>query len=117
VTRGGRRWPIGGGTDDLAVVNAMTTSFEPAGSPERFYGSTYLHVVALDGSPCPDAVTLLGYSQSSEPGSPHHTDQTELFSRTQWVRDRFCEEDILASPELEVLTLEPGSAGERRVSH
>ena len=49
---------------------------------------------ALDG-PCPDTSTLLTYSQSSEPGSPHASDQTELFSEQRWVTERFCEADIL----------------------
>jgi acyl-homoserine-lactone acylase len=62
-----------------------------------------MHVVAFDGSPCPDAVTLLGYSQAEEPSSPHHADQTALYSQKRWVTERFCEADILSSPALTVI--------------
>lgn len=104
--RDGQRWPIGGGTDALAVINMIAAEFGPDGFREPFYGSGYLHVVAFDGDDCPDAVTLLTYSQSTEPTSPHFSDQTELYSRKQWVTERFCEKDILASPVLEVVRFE-----------
>jgi acyl-homoserine-lactone acylase len=67
-------------------------------------------VVALERGRCPDAVTLLTYSQSADPSSPHHADQTELFSQGRWATDRFCEGDILASPALEVIELETAAA-------
>jgi hypothetical protein len=38
-----------------------------------------------------------------DPTSPHHHDQTELFSQKRWVTERFCERDILASPTLETV--------------
>jgi acyl-homoserine-lactone acylase len=50
----------------------------------------------------PHARTILTYSESANPDSPHHLDQTELFSRKQWVIDRFSEADIDASPALQV---------------
>jgi acyl-homoserine-lactone acylase len=106
ITRGGRRIPLGGGTDALGVVNLLDSPFGAHGFSEPFYGSGYMHVVAFDGSRCPDAVTLLSYSQSEEPSSPHRTDQTELYSQKSWVRQRFCESDILASPALQIIELE-----------
>jgi acyl-homoserine-lactone acylase len=106
AVRDGVRLPIGGGSDDLAVINLLAAPFGPAGFTEPFYGPGYLHVVALERGRCPDAVTLLTYSQSADPSSPHHADQTELFSQGRWVTDRFCESDILASPALEVIELE-----------
>jgi acyl-homoserine-lactone acylase len=106
ITRGGKRFPLGGGTDALGVVNLLASPFGSNGFSEPFYGSGYLHVVAFDESSCPNAVTLLSYSQSNEANSPHHLDQTELFSQKKWVKERFCETDILASPVLEVITLD-----------
>jgi acyl-homoserine-lactone acylase len=47
--------------------------------------------------------TLLTYSQSSNPDSPHHSDQTRLFSAGRWVTSRFCEEDILSSSALRIV--------------
>jgi acyl-homoserine-lactone acylase len=110
AVRDGRRLPIGGGSDELAVINLMVAPFGPAGFTEPFYGSGYMHVVALERGRCPDAVTLLTYSQSADPRSAHHADQTELFSQGRWVTDRFCEADILASPALQVIQLETAAA-------
>jgi len=94
VVRSGERFPIGGGADALAVVNLVTMA-EPGGDPTNASG--YMHVVAFDGDECPDAVTLLSYSQSSEPSSPHYSDQTALYSKKQWVTERFCESAVRAA--------------------
>jgi len=104
VVRNGAHIPISGGTDPLAVMNLVTIE-EPGADPTNASG--YMHVVAFDGDECPDAVTLLSYSQSSEPSSPHYADQTQLYSNQKWVTERFCESAIQASPELEVLRLTP----------
>jgi acyl-homoserine-lactone acylase len=106
IERDGQRFALSGGGDPLGVVNVMEGPFGPDGFAEAHYGSGYLHVVAFDGSACPDAVTLLTYSQSEEPSSPHHADQTELYSRKEWVTERFCQAAILASPELEIVPFE-----------
>jgi acyl-homoserine-lactone acylase len=53
----------------------------------------------------PRTRTLLTYGQSANPASPHYTDQTRLFSRKQWVTERFTEAEIAADPALEVTTL------------
>jgi acyl-homoserine-lactone acylase len=49
------------------------------------------------------ARTLLTYSQSENPDSPHYGDQTRLFSGEKWVTARFCEKDIQSSPVLKVI--------------
>ena len=36
----------------------------------------------------------------------NRADQTELYSQKKWVSERFCEADILASPALEIITLD-----------
>jgi acyl-homoserine-lactone acylase len=50
--------------------------------------------VQFNGSGCPDARTILTYSQSTNPRSVHYADQTRLFSRSGWVVDRFCANDV-----------------------
>lgn len=107
VLRNGKRIPLGGGTDQLGVMNLVTASSGPDAHEGLENGSGYMHVVAFDGDACPDAVTLLSYSQSSEPTSPHYSDQTELYSQGRWVTERFCESAIQASPELSVVRLRP----------
>jgi acyl-homoserine-lactone acylase len=105
--RGGERFPIGGGRPELGVFNVVASDWDrgyPAiGAGLGSNSTSYLHVVAFDGDRCPEARTLTTYSQSSDPLSPHHADQTALFSRGQWVTERFCERDIRNAPNLEVL--------------
>ncbi len=74
--------------------------------PRGAFGSSFLMAVTLtdDG---PRASTLLTYGQSSNPSSPHYTDQTRLFSQGRWVRERYTEQEILGDPHLEVTHLSP----------
>jgi acyl-homoserine-lactone acylase len=53
----------------------------------------------------PRARTILTHSQSTNPASPHYSDQTVLFSRKQWVTERFTEAEINADPHLQTTTL------------
>ncbi|MFD7863190.1 penicillin acylase family protein [Streptomyces sp. NPDC059783] len=105
VPRGTKRIPVGGGTEALGVWNktegvwdAATASYTDVST-----GSSYIQAVGWDGSRCPVARTLLTYAQSSNPASPHYSDQTELYSAERWVTSRFCEKDIARSPELTVV--------------
>jgi acyl-homoserine-lactone acylase len=67
-------------------------------------GSTFVMATELtpDG---PRTRTILSYSESANPASPHYTDQTTLFSRGQWVTERFTEAEIHADPRLQTTTL------------
>jgi len=104
VVRNGARIPIGGGNGRTGVVN----NIEPVRRipAEVRWGSSYLFVTAFDGDRCPDTATLMTYSQSADPTSPHYRDQTELFSRKAWVTERFCERDIVASPSATAVTID-----------
>ena len=53
----------------------------------------------------PRTRTILTYSESANPDSPHFSDQTVLFSRKQWVTERFTEAQINADPRLQVTVL------------
>ncbi|MFC7259830.1 penicillin acylase family protein [Streptomyces lutosisoli] len=105
VVRNGRRIPVPGGTESLGVWNKVEPVWNPAagGYTEVTTGSSYIQAVGWDGSRCPVARTLLTYSQSANPNSPHYSDQTRLFSGEKWVTSRFCEKDILSSPGLRVV--------------
>ncbi|MGW1244123.1 penicillin acylase family protein [Streptomyces bobili] len=105
VVRGGKRIPVPGGTESLGVWNKVEAVWNPAGGgyTEVTTGSSYMQAVGWDGGRCPVARTLLTYSQSSNPVSHHHDDQTRLFSGEKWVTSRFCEKDILSSPALRVV--------------
>lgn len=105
VVRGDRRIPIGGGTESLGIWNKTEPRWNAAagGYTEVSDGSSYIQAVGWDGGACPVARTLLTYSQSSNPVSPHFSDQTRLYSGERWVTSRFCERDIARSPELRVV--------------
>ncbi|MET9409801.1 penicillin acylase family protein [Streptomyces sp. NPDC002935] len=105
VVRGDRRIPVPGGTESLGVWNKVEMPWSAAagGYTEVTTGSSYIQAVGWDGGRCPVARTLLTYSQSSNPNSPHFSDQTRLFSDERWVTSRFCEKDILSSPGLRVV--------------
>lgn len=106
VVRAGTRYPIHGGDGSQGVLNMIQAVWDPAaGDTEVVHGSSHIQVVSFGHGRCPDAATLLTYSQSSDTTSPHLADQTALFSQSQWVRTRFCEKDILSSPALTVVRL------------
>ncbi|MCP2261752.1 acyl-homoserine-lactone acylase [Streptoalloteichus tenebrarius] len=105
VVRNGERIPVHGGDDKLGVLNMIVGAPWKAGQgyTEVVHGSSHIQAVSFGRGACPDAATLLTYSQSSDPSSPHHVDQTRLFSQGKWQRARFCEQDIQSSPELRVV--------------
>jgi acyl-homoserine-lactone acylase len=105
VVRGGERIAIPGGSSRLGVWNVIEPTWDAASGAytQVPFGSSHLQAVGWDGSGCPVARTLLTYSQSSNPNSPHYSDQTRLLSGERWVTARFCEKDILSSPALRVI--------------
>ncbi|MGI5452039.1 penicillin acylase family protein [Streptomyces sp. CA-249302] len=105
VVRNGQRIPIPGGTEALGVWNKVEPVWNAAqgGYTEITTGSSHIQAVGWDGGRCPVARTLLTYSQSENPDSPHYSDQTRLFSQEKWVTARFCEKDVLSSPALRIV--------------
>jgi acyl-homoserine-lactone acylase len=97
ATRRGVRIPIHGGpgTDgDFDAINVKWVAGKGVTEPE--HGSSYVQVVTWrSGSSCPDARTILTYSESTNPDSPFYADQTKLFSRKKWVPDLFCQAAVL----------------------
>ena len=59
-------------------------------------------------SACPVGSTILTYSESPNPSSSHFADQTKLFSKKQFLPDRFCPAQIAADPNLRVTTVTGG---------
>jgi acyl-homoserine-lactone acylase len=90
--------PYHGGPGGLGVFNAMAASWDASRGyvGPLAHGSSFIQAVSFDGSGCPDARTILTYSQSTNPTSEHFADQTELFSRKGWVQSRFCADDVAA---------------------
>ncbi|MFL6238901.1 MAG: penicillin acylase family protein [Actinomycetes bacterium] len=106
VEKNGVRYPIHGGTGDPnGDFNAIWTGWNGQGLTQPDGGSSFVQVVSWNDGACPDARTILTYSESTDPTDQHYADQTALFSQKQWVTDRFCASDIAASPVQEVTHL------------
>jgi acyl-homoserine-lactone acylase len=107
VTEHGTHIPIPGGPGDPdGIYNAIYTHEFPGDSltaPDD--GSSFIQVVTWNNTACPVGATILTYSESSNPASPHHVDQTRLFSRKRLLPDRFCQSQIMADPRLQVTTV------------
>jgi len=104
--RNGTRIPVPGGPGRhgmFSFINADLTAGK--GYTPIIHGNSYIQVVTWHADGTPDARGILTYSQSPEADSPHYFDQTELYSRGEWLRLPFTEDDILADPNLKSLTL------------
>jgi acyl-homoserine-lactone acylase len=96
ATRGRTKIPIHGGpgtNGDFNAINVKWVAGKGVSEPE--HGSSYVQVVTWGRGSCPDARTILTYSESTNPGSPFYADQTRLFSRKKWVPDLFCQPALL----------------------
>ncbi|WP_338767481.1 penicillin acylase family protein [Massilia sp. METH4] len=98
--RGGPALPIHGGNGELGIFNTIDVAEKPTGGKfEVIAGTSYLQVVGFDAAG-PRAQALLAYSQSADPASPHHADQTARFSRREWIALPFTAAEIAADPAL-----------------
>lgn len=74
------------GRQEPAPINAQGLRID--------YGTSYVQTVTFDARG-PVAQAILTYGQSTDPASPHATDQMERFSRKQWHVLPFHREDVL----------------------
>jgi acyl-homoserine-lactone acylase len=109
IVRNGHFIPIQGGeADPNGEFNAIYAAWTGGkrGEGDINEGSSFVQVVTWQGhNPCPVARTILTYSESSDPTSPHYDDQTKMFSKKHWVHDRFCTSAINADPHKQVVHL------------
>ena len=102
--RGETKIPIHGGPGDpIGQFNAIFAEFKRGEQQADVnFGSSFVMVASLTGSRCPDVRTILTYSQSANPSSPHYMDQTKLFSKKRWVKERFCERAVRRATESKI---------------
>ncbi|WMX44069.1 penicillin acylase family protein [Streptomyces roseicoloratus] len=105
VTRNGEQIPVHGMISELGVLNVITPG-QVDGRPDVVFGTSFVQLVRFTADGPPEARSVLAYSQSANPNSPHHADQTRLFSAGGWVTERFTEEQIAASPVLRTVVLD-----------
>jgi acyl-homoserine-lactone acylase len=102
--RGSKKIPIHGGPGDpngdfnAINVNWVGSGPEP-GYPNVPHGSSFVMVTSFTGG-CPDDRSILTYSQSENPNSPYNSDQTQMFSKKQWVNPPFCPAEVQNDPSL-----------------
>ncbi|MFE9118335.1 penicillin acylase family protein [Streptomyces sp. NPDC007172] len=105
ITRGAEQIPIHGGISELGVLDVVTPG-QVDGKLDITFGSSFIQQVRFTADGPPQAASVLTYSQSANPNSPHYADQTKLFSAGQWVTERYTEDQIAASPVLETKVLD-----------
>jgi acyl-homoserine-lactone acylase len=101
--RGAERIAIHGGPGPAGVLNAMATTVVPEGQTP-YHGSSYMQVVSF-GPTGPVAESMLSYSQSTNPESPHYADGTHGFSEKRWLKLPFTPAEIAVQREGKVLTI------------
>jgi acyl-homoserine-lactone acylase len=92
--RGTERIGIHGGPSAAGVLNAVNAAPAPEGLVP-YHGASYVQVVTFDARG-PVADTLLAYSQSANPESPHFADGTRAYSQRRWLRFPFSDSEIAA---------------------
>ncbi|BBH46367.1 acyl-homoserine lactone acylase PvdQ [Pseudomonas sp. KU43P] len=90
--------PVPGGPQGLGVYNAMFSVPHGPGKRLVVSGTSYLQLVSFTDEG-PQARGLLAFSQSSEAGSAHASDQTKAFSAKQLAPMPFTEAQIKADPQ------------------
>lgn len=106
VEHEGERIPLHGARGQLGSPSMLVAPFEEGeGFAEPVHGNSYVQAVTWDEQGTPVAEALLTYSQSPHEDSPHHVDQTRLYSNQQWVRLPFTDEQIEADPNVQVREL------------
>ena len=93
-----------GGGDLVGVYNKITSSLVPGIGYIVSTGTSYIQTVQFtDGGV--NAQAFLSYSQSSNPASPHFSDQTARFSAKQWITLPFTESAITSDPAYRTATI------------
>lgn len=96
-----------GGEEFEGVLNNVGNQFAPGVGARGLridYGTSYVQTVTFDDRG-PVAHGLLTYGQSTDPASPHATDQLKLFSARQWPALPFHADDVAKARVGEVLRL------------
>lgn len=94
LRRGDFDSPIGGTKNTLAN---MVYNQDPDGKYTAFAGDTY--VLAVEFTQPLTAYSVLVYSESSVPGSPHYNDQTKIYAARSFKRSWFSEQEIANNTE------------------
>ncbi len=85
---------------DVSLGGLPSASLIDQGGYLINYGSSYMQMVEYTKPGKLRAKVLISYSQSTDPSSPYFSDQTYLFSQSQWRDCLFTEAQIASDPNL-----------------
>ncbi|MGD9588393.1 MAG: penicillin acylase family protein [Pyrinomonadaceae bacterium] len=94
VRRGSVDVPTGGCGNDLGCFRIMTFERATDGKMAAIGGDCW--VLAVEFGDVPRAFSVLAYGQGSQPESPHHADQAEMFAKGEMKMVAFTSKDIEA---------------------
>ncbi len=89
--------PIGGLTTEFGAFRVVGYVEAEDGRQVAAGGDSF--VFAVEFSDPPRAQSIMAYSQSDDPDSPHYNDQCEMFAKGEWKPVFFTEADIAANLE------------------
>jgi acyl-homoserine-lactone acylase len=92
------------GTDKIAIPGCntgcypvTTASTNAANYGEVTHGSSFVMFAEVDPKTGPRARALLSYSQSEDPTSPYYRDQTDLFSKSEFLDLPYTDDEVAAA--------------------
>lgn len=95
MRRGDLDLPMSGFIGDFGAFRVIGYREAADGKMVALGGDSF--VFAVEFGDTPEASSILAYSQSDDPDSPHYADQTAMFARGEWKPVWFTEEDIKAN--------------------
>ncbi|MGK0375433.1 MAG: acyl-homoserine-lactone acylase [Arenicella sp.] len=108
VQRNDRKIAIPGGegwSGAFSMIIAPLAQQAGVGYTPVVHGNSIIEIISWDDNGKVNPRGILTYSQSQESDSPYYSDQTELYSKGQWIDFPFHEEDIANNPDLRSLRL------------
>ena len=97
LRRGDLDVPLGGASGNYGVIRVINFARQPDGVYTPHGGDSYVFVVEF--GPRIRARSILAYSESENPDSPHYNDQSRLFADERFKDTWFYEDDLAANIE------------------
>ncbi|MGO4382150.1 penicillin acylase family protein [Pseudoduganella sp. RAF19] len=94
---GGMNWAVPGTLYVDQIYNINQSKLRSDGTLAPFWGASIVLTVSFEGD-APKAQGFLAFSQSTDPSSPHVSDQTERYSRKDWISYPFTDQQIKSDP-------------------
>jgi len=103
--RGATPIPVHGGEENLGIYNKVSSALVPNLGYVITTGTSYIQTVQYTDAGV-NAQGFLSYSQSTDPASPHFSDQTMRFMNKQWITFPFTEAQITSDPAYSTMTIQ-----------